>query len=262
MSELVSLRCPNCSAPMHAGDRNCEYCGAALYVGQPSEVALPAIADAQKIAAKMRDRIAANAYDGDAYYQLGLACFTMQLYDQSENAFRQAQRFLPGAALTHYFTALSILHGAESDILSIGEFRLREMQAELTTAAQIDPNLKEAQAYLQLVKGLMLRDDGEYADALAPLGKAVELLPTLGLAWKVFAACYFQIGNYPEAVRAGSQAVKLSPQDEDSTYLVGAAHYRLGEITEMQDYAKRVARLRGDEELWHQVEREYRGEFE
>ncbi len=262
MPELVSLRCPNCSAPMHAGDATCEYCGAALYVGQPAEVALPQIAEAQKIAAKMRERIAANPYDGDAYYQLGLACFTLQLFDQAENAFRQAQRYTPGGALPHYFTALSILHGAERDLLSLGQFRLREIKSELTRAAVLDPNLTEAQAYLLLVKGLMARDDGDYQGAIPPLREAVRLLPGLGLGWKALAACYFQVASYQDAARAGSQAFRLRPHDEGAAYLVGAAYGRLGEEEAMEQYARRVAELRGDAELWPEVVREYRGGFE
>lgn len=262
MPELISLRCPNCGAAIHPGDITCEYCGAALYVGQPSEVALPAIADAQKIAAKLRDRIAANPYDGDAYYQLGLACFTLRLFDQAENAFRQAQRFIPGTALPHYFTALAILHGAEGDILALGEYRLREIQSELTMVTQLDPNLTEAQAYLLLDKGLMARDGGDYSGAIPTLCKAIGLLPTLGLAWKALAACYFQVGNYHDAIQAGSRACQLQPLDEGSAYLVGAAHSRLDENEEMEQYAKRVARLRGDESQWVQVVKEYHGEFE
>jgi tetratricopeptide (TPR) repeat protein len=262
MPELVSLRCPNCGAPIHAGDVTCEYCGAALYAGQPSEVALPALANAQKIAGAMRERLRANPYDGDAYYQLGLACFTLQLFEQAENAFLQAQRYLPGAALPHYFAALAILHGAENDILAIGAFRLHQIQTELATAAQVDPNLTEAQAYLQLVKGLMARDEADYSGAIPLLRDAVERLPTLGLGWKVLAACEFQIGDYREAIRAGSRAVQLRPLDEGSAYLVGAAHFRLEELDEMEDYARRVARLRGDEAGWEQVVKEYHGEFE
>ncbi len=262
MSELITLRCPNCGAPMHAGDVTCEYCGAALYVGQPSEVALPALANAQQIAAAMRERLSANPYDGDAYYQLGLACFTLQLFEQAENAFLQAQRYSPGTALPHYFTALAILHGAENEILSIGAFRLHQIQKELTTAAQLDLNLGEAQAYLQLVKGLTARNEGDYDGAIPSLRDAVTRLPTLELGWKVLAACYFQNGDYREAIRAGSQALQLRPLDEGSAYLVGAAHFRLGEMDETQAYAERVARLRGDAEAGEQVLKEYRGEFD
>jgi tetratricopeptide (TPR) repeat protein len=262
MPELVSLRCPNCGAPIHAGDITCEYCSAALYAGQPSEVALPALANAQEIAGAMRERLHVNPYDGDAYYQLGLACFTLQLFEQAENAFLQAQRYLPGTALPHYFTARAILQSAENDILSIGAFRLHQIQTELTTASELDPNLTEAQAYLQLVKGLMARNNGDYGGAIPLLRDAVEGLPALAVGWKVLAACAFQTADYREAIRAGSRALQLRPLDEGSAYLVGAAHFRLGESDEMEDYARRVARLRGDADAWEQVTREYRGEFD
>jgi uncharacterized Zn finger protein (UPF0148 family) len=42
----------------------------------------------------------------------------------------------------------------------------------------------------------------------------------------------------------------------------GAAHFRLGELDEMEDYARRVARLTGDAKAWEQVMKEYRGEFD
>lgn len=262
MPELVSLRCPNCGAPMHPGDITCEYCGAALYVGQPSEVALPALANAQKIAGEMRRRISLNPYDGDAYYQLGLACFTLKLFDQAENAFAQAQRYLPGGALPHYFAALAMLACDENDILSISTFRLHQVQNELEFAAKLDPNLTETQAYLQVVHGMLARDQADYEGAIPPLSDAVAKLPALAIGWKVLAACRFQTADYRQAIRAGSRALQLQPSDEGSAYLVGAAHFRLGELDEMEDYAKRVARLRGNADEWEQVVKEYHGEFE
>lgn len=262
MPELVTLRCPNCGAPMHPGDITCEFCGAALYVGQPSEVALPALANAQEIAGEMRKRIGANPYDGDAYYQLGLACFTMKLFEQAEEAFVKAQTYLPGSPLPHYFAALAMLGCEENDILSISAFRLHQVQSELSAAARADPSLTEAQVYLTLVKGMMARDGADYDGAIPLLSDAVTKLPPLALGWKVLAACQFQTGNYREAIRAGSRALQLRPSDEGSAYLVGAAHFRLGELDEMQDYARRVARLRGDADEWEQVVKEYRGEFE
>ncbi|MGB8645051.1 MAG: tetratricopeptide repeat protein, partial [Anaerolineae bacterium] len=222
MSELVSLRCPNCGAPAHQGDAQCGYCGSALLITRSAEIALPAVTEAQKLAARMRERITANPYDGDAYYQLGLACYTLQLYPQAENAFQQAIRFLPGSALPHYFTALAILHSEEQEILSIREFRLNQARLELNTAVKVDPTLLEVQAYFLFVKGLLARAEGNYQDAIKPLGDAVKLLPTLDLAWKVLAACYFQVGRYKDAIEAGKKTQELRPTDDGNAYLVGA----------------------------------------
>ncbi len=262
MSELVSLRCPNCGAPAKSGEMNCAYCGGALYIAQAAEVALPAVAEAQKIIAKMRERITANPYDGDAFYQLGLGCFTLHLYDQAENAFRQATRYLPGSALPHYFTALAILNAQEQEILSISTFRLHQAEVELTTAVKTDPALGQAQAYFQFVQGLRAREEGDYQNAVKPLCEAVRLLPSLGLAWKILAACYFQLGQYREAIKAGKKAQELRPGDDGNLYLLGAAYARLNEDREMVHYAQLAAGQRGDPDLWERIVAEYHGHFD
>ncbi len=262
MSELVSFRCPNCGAPAQSGEVNCAYCGSALYVSQAAEVALPAVAEAQKIAAKMRERIAANPYDGDAFYQLGLACFTLHLYEQAENAFRQAIRYLPGSALPHYFLALSILNAQEQEILSISTFRLHQAQMELATAVKIDPALAQAQAYFAFVKGLIAREEGDYANAAQSLREAVRLVPSLALAWKILAACYFQLGQYSEAVNAGKRTQELRPGDDGNLYLVGAAFGRLNEDDQMEHYARLAAEQRGDPDSWERIVDEYHGRFD
>jgi hypothetical protein len=113
MADVRTLFCPNCGAPIHHGDLECEYCGAGLYAGRAAEVTVPALAEAQKIIPEMQVRIKRNPYDGDAYYQLGLACFTLKLYTQAEDAFEQAERFSPGDALVHYFAGLAALRRAE-----------------------------------------------------------------------------------------------------------------------------------------------------
>ncbi len=262
MGELVSLRCPNCGAPAHSGEVNCEYCGSALYVAHASEVALPAVAEAQKIVAKMRERISANPYDGDAFYQLGLACFTLHLYPQAENAFLQAIRYLPGSALPHYFAALSILHAQEQDILSVSVFRLHQAQLELTNAVKIEPGLAQAQAYFAFVKGLLAREQGDYAGAIKPLCNAVRLLPSLDLAWKILAACYFQLGQYQEAIRAGKRTQELRPGDDGNLYLIGAAFARTNDDSQMERYAQQVAELRGNPDTWERIVDEYHGRFD
>jgi tetratricopeptide (TPR) repeat protein len=210
----------------------------------------------------MRNRITLNPYDGDAYYQLGLACFTLQLYDEAENSFRQAQRFLPGNALAHYFTGLATLHASEREILAIAGFRLHQIQIEFERALQINPNLKQAHSYLELIEGLRARDLGDYAAAIDPLKQATNELPGLALAWKVLAACFFQIGQYEDAIHAAQHTLELHPTDEESAYLLGAAHFRLGHEAQMERFAHKVAELRGDSARWEAIAREYRGHFE
>lgn len=247
---------------MHVNQRRCEYCGATLIVDTRLEVAVPAIAQAQQVAAQMRERLALNPYDGGAYYQLGLASFTLGLYEQAENAFTQSARYLPGSAVTHYFKALAMLLDSQEEILAIAPFRLRSIQRELETALELDPNLHAAEAYQQLTRGLYLRNKEDYAGAIAPLKQVTKALPDLALAWKVLAACYFQTGNLHGAIDAAKRALELRPMDEGAAYMLGAAHAQLEQFAEMEKYARRVAQLRGDETQWHRVVGEFNARFE
>ncbi len=261
-NELRTLLCPSCGAPIRQGDLECDYCGSAIFAGRATEVAVPALAEAQKVIAEMRARIQVNAYDGDAYYQLGLACFTLKLYDQAENAFQQANRFLPGNALVHYFTGLSTLRNAENEILSLAGLRLDQIQKEFALAAELDPNLHEAKPYFEFVDALIARSREDFAGAMASLNSVVAALPNLWSAWKVLAACSFQVADYRGAIRAGSHALQLNPPDADVAFLIGAAHTRLGEEEEMEAWARRVAALRGNPGAWAHVIREFHGVFD
>lgn len=262
MSNLTTLRCPSCGAPVRLNDKTCDYCGSLVLVAQPAELALPAIAQAQKLAAQMRERIALNPYDGDAYYQLGLATFTLGRYDQAENAFDQAQRYLPGSAVAHYFKGLAMLLSRQDDILGVADFRLNNIKRELETARELDPNLYVTDAYLNFLEGLQLRNQEKYRQAIEPLLRAIKTLPDLAIVAKVLAACYFQVGDLPAAIQSAKRALELRPTDMDLAWMLGVAHARLEQFNEMEKYARRVAVLRGDSTQWYQVVREFNGQFD
>jgi tetratricopeptide (TPR) repeat protein len=262
MSNLTTLHCPSCGAPVRLNDKTCDYCGSLVLVAQPAELALPAVAQAQKLAAKMRERIALNPYDGDAYYQLGLAAFTLGRYDQADNAFDQAQRYLPGSAVAHYFKGLAMLLSREDDILGIGDFRLNTIKRQLEMARELDPHLYVTDAYLNFLQGLQLRNQEKYSQALVPLTRAVRTLPDLAILHKVLAACYFQVGDLPNVIQSAKRALELRPTDIDVAYMLGVAHARLEQFNEMEKYARRVAVLRGDSTEWYQVVREFHGQFD
>ena len=262
MSFLTTLQCPGCGAPIRWNDKSCEYCGSVVLVSQPAELALPAVARAQKLAAQMRERLALNPYDGDAYYQLGLATFTLGRYDQAENAFEQAQHYLPGSAVAFYFKGLAMLLGSQEDILGIADFRLHAIQRELEMARECDPNLHVTDGYLDLLQGLQLRNQEKYQEALAPLLRAASALPDFEIIYKVIAACYFQIGDLDRVVSTAKRALELRPTDADLEYMLGVAYARLEQFDDMEKCAQRVALLRGDETQWPRVVREFNGYFD
>ncbi len=262
ISEIRALVCPNCGAPADNGEVRCEYCGAALYTASAAQVVVPALADAQNILTKMHQRLETNPYDGDAYYQLGLACFTLQLFDQAENAFRQADRYLPGNALVHYFIGLTILRRSENAILSIREFDLLQISQEFKTALKLDPNLLQAKPYLQFIEALIARNRKDYAGTIRLLESVAKNLATPYSAYKVLAACAFQNGDYRRTIDAANRSWELCPHDLDVAFLLGAAYARLDEPEMMETWAKRVAELRGNPDQWQDVVDEYRGKFD
>lgn len=259
---LTTLRCPSCGAPVRLGDIDCDYCGSIVLVGQPAELALPAITQAQKLAGQMHERLALNPYDGDAYYQLGLATFTLGRYEQAENAFEQAQRYLPGSAVAYYFRGLAMLLSKQDDILGVADFRLHQIRRQLETARELDPQLLVTDAYLQFLRGLQLRNQEKYREAITPLRAAAQALPDLAVIYKVLAACYFQINDLAQVIASAKRALELRPTDMDLAFMLGVAHARLEQFNEMEKYARRVAALRGDSTQWYHVVREFHGQFE
>ena len=256
------LECPNCGALLHLGNLACDYCGATIVATRAAEVVVPAVAAAQNLIPQMCARIEANAYDGDAYYQLGLACFTLRLYDQAENAFEQAKRLLPGVAVAHYFAGLAMLYNSQGEVLSAPSFRLRQMQEEFDTALALDPNLVEAQPYRDFVYGMMARNNEDYAGAIDPLTATVHALPDFVLAWHALAACYFQIGQHQNAIEAARQALQRQPNDESSVFLIGSAYAFLKDTAEMEAWVRRLAEIRGEPNNWQRALRELRGQFD
>lgn len=256
-----SLVCPNCGAPIRHGELTCSYCGSGVYAERAAEITIPALADAQKVISTMQSRIRANPYDGDAYYQLGLGCYTLKLYDQAQHAFEQAQRFSPGSAVAHYFTGLSMLRCAEPEILSVQEFRIYQMRKEFETALALDPEFTEARLYHSLTDALLARNREDYAGALIPLETITAAIPGLGLAWRLLAACRFQAGDCREAIEAAQRAFQLDPTNADLAYLIGAGYARLNDTIEMQAWARRVAKLTGNPDAAPTILREFTGQI-
>ncbi len=262
MADVRTLFCPNCSAPLHHGDLECEYCGAALYAGRATEVAVPAVAEAQKAIPEMQARIKSNPYDGNAYYQLGLACLTLKLNAQAQDAFEQALRFSPGDGLVPYFYGLAILRSAEPEILSIQEFRIVQMKKQFETALSLDPNLAEASTYCAFAGALYARNHEDYTGALELLRRVVQALPNFTAGWKVLAACCFQVSDFEGATQAGLRSLQLQPEDADTAYLVGAAYARMNQMEEAEAWARRVAALRRHPSQWRRIVHEFKGQID
>ena len=97
--------------------------------------------------------------------------------------------------------------------------RSDEARAEYERAMALDPKMPEA--YLNL--GILLLDKQEYAAAVAPLSKAVELLPAQSQPRSLLAVAQDRSGDQEGAARSFEGVLHLDPND------VAANHY-LGEL--------------------------------
>src|ERR1700682_5109040 len=94
-----------------------------------------------------------------------------------------------------------------------------EAQAEYERAISLDPKMPEA--YLNL--GILLMDKQDYVAAVAPLSKAVELLPAQSRPRSLLAVAQDRSGDQEGAARSFEGVLHLDPND------LAANHY-LGEL--------------------------------
>jgi Flp pilus assembly protein TadD len=97
--------------------------------------------------------------------------------------------------------------------------RSDEARVEYERATELDPKMPEA--YLNL--GILLLEKKEYAAAVAPLGKAVELLPAQSRPRSLLAVAQERSGDQEAAARSFEGVLHLDPNDL-------AANRYLGEI--------------------------------
>jgi tetratricopeptide (TPR) repeat protein len=99
--------------------------------------------------------------------------------------------------------------------------KLDDAKVQYQKAIELNPKMSEA--YLNL--GLTLLDS-DPAGAIAPLQKAVDLLPNNGRAKFALGAAYERAGKVPEAIAQYQEAEKIDPKDFDTHFALG--HLLLG----------------------------------
>src|ERR1700674_318150 len=109
-----------------------------------------------------------------------------------------------------------------------------EARAEYERAIALDPKMPEA--YLNL--GILLLDKQEYAAAVVPLRKAVELLPAQSRPRSLLAVAQDRSGDQEGAARSFEGVLHLDPNDLTANHYLGDLDLRRGK------FAKAEARFR------------------
>ena len=117
-----------------------------------------------------------------------------------------------------------------------------DARAEYEQAIALDPKMPEA--YLNL--GILLLDKQEYAAAVAPLSKAVELLPAQSRPRSLLAVAQERSGDQEGAARSFEGVLHLDPNDAAANHYLGELDLRRGKPTEAETRFRHALEIRPD----------------
>jgi Flp pilus assembly protein TadD len=120
--------------------------------------------------------------------------------------------------------------------------RSDEARAEYERATALDPKMPEA--YLNL--GILLLDKQQYAAAVAPLSKAVELLPSQSRPRSLLAVAQDRSGDQDAAARSFEGVLHLDPNDLAANRYLGDIDLRRGKPAEAEARFRHALELRPD----------------
>jgi Flp pilus assembly protein TadD len=169
----------------------------------------------QKVANPLNDLLEEAQKDIDKNnFEAAIAPLQKVIADQPGFAFAHFQ-------LAYVFTALQ---------------RTEEARAEYSRTIAIDPKMSEA--YLNL--GMMLLDKHEEAAAVAPLRKAVELLPAQSRPRYLLAVALDRSGDHAGAAESFEALLHLDPNDVNAILYLGWAALRQGKAEEAEKRFRRA----------------------
>ena len=152
-----------------------------------------------------------------------------------EGAVAPLQKFIaekPEVAFAHFQLGYAYTALKRSD----------EARAEYERTIALDPKMPEA--YLNL--GILLLDKHEYAAAVAPLGKAVELLPAQSRPRSLLAVAQDRSGDQEGAARTFEGVLHLDPSDPTANHYLGDLDLRRNKPTEAETRFRHALEIRPD----------------
>ena len=152
-----------------------------------------------------------------------------------EAALSPLQKFIaekPDVAYAHFQMAYAYTALKRSD----------EARAEYQRTIALDPKMPEA--YLNL--GILLLDKQEYAAAVSPLSKAVELLPAQSRPRSLLAVAQDRSGDQEGAARSFEGVLHLDPNDVTANHYLADIDLRRGKPAEAEAKFRHALELRPD----------------
>lgn len=175
----------------------------------------------------------------ESYFQLGMACHELELYDKATQAFKQVQRLTPTdaavyfqlgrvamdrgydrEAVAYFLEGLKINPDHTQILATLGRLYLRMNQAPnainvLRQATQKEPGMWEGWYEL----GRAHIKAREWNLALSALEQARQSNPDSDEIYGAMATCYVKIGKKAEARQMVRQSLMINPNNSEATRL-------------------------------------------
>jgi tetratricopeptide (TPR) repeat protein len=168
----------------------------------------------------------------DAQNNLGFAYGKLGRYQESIEAYKQAVRIKPA-----YADAQNNLGNAYG---KLGRFT--EAIGAFSQAIRLKPNYAEAQNNL----GVAYAGLGRYTEAIEASQQAVRIQPDLTDAYNNLGNAYCGLGRYPDAVESYKQAIRIKPDDSGAHYNLGNACCALGRWPEAIEAFRQAIKIQPD----------------
>ena len=136
----------------------------------------------------------------------------------------------------------------EKGLALVNQERYQEAIAAFDAAIQLKPTV----AVAWISRGVALERLGNHAEALASHEQAIKLEPSNFLAWYNKGIQLQELGRYPEAIVAHEHALKLHPNDIDTLYNLGVELEKVDRYPEaLAAYDQVLRQVPEDSETWH-----------
>jgi tetratricopeptide (TPR) repeat protein len=183
------------------------------------------------------------ASEGQALLQQGVGYMEAELPREAAAALSRAVRALPHDAHAHAAYIGALL--AAEEPLDMGAHTLRQILASLDELDALGAPHENGPALRALCRGLLARDQGNYAEAMSELQQAVQLDKHLAPGWRGLAAIALFRGDHDDAFVACRRALACEPRNERTLLMLVGACLRSGQTRQAHEAAGQLAALRG-----------------
>jgi superkiller protein 3 len=218
---------------------------------------------------KLRALLARDADDATAWFGLGRALFELGRADEAVGPFRRAIDLDPNYTAAHRDLGRALLEsGTPREAVEVleGALELAQRTGDLQTGRETEIFLRRArralgeepaaarratpappqppaptqapansEARALYKRGFQHFVDERYDEAIALYRQALELDPTLCIAWNGLSMAHRHKGEIDDAIRAGERLVELDAQDPLSHTNLSILYMRKGMIAEAEE---------------------------